>query len=300
MYSAQNAADDQETRMLFTPPDRRAHPDPTGAHSGTPRRAASLAACCALLAVLSACGSSDQPETVGGAAGPAGVTGSASVAPTTSSAPSPTPPRWAGTTQTLAIKAARTTGGVTYLQVRPAKKKGAWIEVELSEDAENDPKRGKTGDAPQLLAALDERTSGERNTGFDLTFDQQGKVTRATWLYVSAREAAAANIAKWSGSTQFLQIQSAREQDGITYLKVRPAEKEYLGESFETVTTGGPWTEVVMSALAENVPLRGIGGDDGQLRAQLAERTQSDLEEGFDITFLSQGQVSKVTWLYAM
>jgi hypothetical protein len=299
MYSAQDAADDQEASMLLSPPVRRAYPDPTRARYA--RRAASLVAGCTLLAAVTGCGTADPPQTVSGDPGPAGVTVSVSAAATTTSAPTPTPPRWAGTTQFLAIKAARTTSGITYLEVRPAKGKGgAWTEVELSSDAVNDPKRGRSGAARQLVAALAERTSSERDDGFDVTFNSQGKISKATWLYVSARETAAANLKRWAGTTQFLQIQSARERAGITYLKVRPADKEYLGESFETVTIGGPWTEVVMSAPAQNVPLRGVGGDAGQLRKQLAERTSSDREEGFDLTFLPQGEVSKVTWLYAM
>jgi hypothetical protein len=238
--------------------------------------------------------------------------------PSTSSAtgPSASPSKaasaqWAGTTQFLQIGDSRKADGVQYLEVKEAKKDGTgkafktvsldgpWINVVLSDKAVNDPKSEARGDSAKLRAALAERTKAELSKGFDLTFDDQGQVSKVTWLYVSTRETTQAALAKWAGSEQFLQIDSARVQGDVTYLKVRPAEKEYLGESFETKTIGGPWIEVVMSALAVNAPLGDeIQGDASQLRKELDKRRKDQTDEGFDITFSQNGQVSKVTWLY--
>ena len=287
--------------MPFTRTARRSRRSVGATDSRASRWTAALIGGPTLLIALAGCGATGQPETLSGAAAPAGFSTSPSESPVATSSSPATAPRWAGTTQALQIKGSRITDGVTYLQVRPtAKNSGAWTDVVVSAEAQNDPKRGKSGDARQLLAALAERTTSEQTKGFSVTFDQQGQVTKTSWLYLTAHEAADANIDRWAGTTQFLQIQSAREKDGITYLKVRPAKKEYLGESFETVTIGGPWTEVVMSALAENVPLKGVGGDADQLRRQLSQRTTSDREEGFDISFVDQGEVRKVTWLYVL
>jgi hypothetical protein len=160
------------------------------------------------------------------------------------------------------------------------------------------PRYGKGGDSGQLRAALAERSASESDKGFDVTFDQSGQVRKVTWLYESERERTQAAIEGWAGSTQFLQIKSARKKGDVTYLKVRPAEKEMLGESFETVTIGGPWTEVVMSALASNVPLGGDPGDADALRSSLRKRPASEVDEGFDISFFGNGEVKDVTWLY--
>jgi hypothetical protein len=219
--------------------------------------------------------------------------------------------QWAGTTQFLQVGDSREADGVEYLEVKQAKKDGTgkafktvsldgpWINVVLSDKAVNDPKSEARGDSAKLRAALAERTKAELSKGFDLTFDDQGQVSKVTWLYVSTRETTQAALAKWAGSEQFLQIDTARVQGDVTYLKVRPAEKEYLGESFETKTIGGPWIEVVMSALAVNAPLGDeIQGDASQLRKELDKRRKDQTDEGFDITFSQNGQVSKVTWLY--
>jgi len=105
---------------------------------------------------------------------------------------------------------------------------------------------------------------------------------------------------KWAGSTQFMQIERARDANGTTFLNVRRAEKEILGESFETVTIEGPWTEVAMSTDAVNVPLKRVGVPVKSLVVALQRRTSSQLKEGFDITFNKQGEIIKVKWLYVL
>lgn len=285
-------------------------------HFTIARRTAALVAVPVLLAALTACNSVADAETIDGTAAPAGIGATSTATATTDKATATTTAasasaRWKGTTQFLQIRGSGETGGVEYLEVREAEKKpagesfetvtlgGAWTKVTISAEAVNVPLKGIGGDSGQLRAALDERSGNEPEAGFDVAFDAKGQVSKVTWLYVSSREQANAAIEKWAGSTQFLQIKSAREKDDVTYLKVRPAEKEYLGESFETVTTGGPWTEVVVSALGSNIPLRGDPGDADALRTQLAKRLASQVDEGFDITFSENGEVTKVTWLYA-
>jgi hypothetical protein len=279
-------------------------------------RTTALVAVPVLLMALTACNSGTPARRLGAAA-PAGIATS-TAAPTAASSPTagdPTPSAspsigWNGTTQFLQIKSSEVVDNVEYLEVRLAEKNavgdnfetvtlgGPWTRVEISAQAENVPLKGIGGDAGQLTAALAERSAKESDEGFDVTFDKNGLVRKVTWIYVSARERASVLIARWAGSTQFLQIKSARKRGVALYLKVRPAEKEYLGESFETRTTGGPWTEVQMSALAENVPLGGIPGDAEALRKSLSTRPANQADEGFDISFFGNGQVSKVAWLY--
>jgi hypothetical protein len=275
----------------------------------TVRRATSRSAALVLLAALTACTSSNGSQTVPGPAAPAGIATGTEPAATDSRTGPPTA-NWAGTTQFLQIKSSGEDDGQEYLEVRPAQKKtegksvqtvtlgGAWTKVTIGAQAQNVPKRGVTGDADHLTAALTERTASESDRGFDVTFDQDGQVSKVSWVYVSIRERAQATIERWADSTQFLQIKGGRERDGVTYLQVRPAEKNYLGESFETVTIGGPWTEVVFSALGSHVPLRGAPGDGDALRKALADRPAREVDEGFDITFAGNGQVRTVTWLY--
>ena len=281
-------------------------------HFTLTRQTAILIAGPLLLATLTACG----PQVIAGTAGPGGsVTDTAT--PTTDSsatagASTPAVPteEWKGTTQFLQIKNFEESDGVEYLEVREAEKKtegktvetvsldGPWIQVKISSSAVNVPKQGVGGDSGQLSASLSRRSTSEIVKGFDVTFDKKGQVSKVTWLYVSAREFATAVIETWKDSTQFLQIKSARKVGETTYLRVRPAEKEYLGESFETKTIPGPWIEVVMSALANNVPIDAETGDADALRTMLSKRSASQVKEGFDITFAGNGQVSEVTWLY--
>src|SRR5690349_20252543 len=104
--------------------------------------------------------------------------------------------------------------------------------------------------------------------------------------------------AGWAKTTQFLQIKGSEESGGAEYLVVRQAKQKPVGESFETVALTGSWIKVRISALAQNVPRYGKGGDSGQLRAALAERAAGESAEGFDVAFDQSGQVRKVTWLY--
>ncbi|HST83035.1 MAG TPA: hypothetical protein VLL08_14975 [Kineosporiaceae bacterium] len=282
-------------------------------HFTVARRTATLVAVPMLLATLSA----GCSRTLPGPAAPAGIavtstalTGTTQPSASATTAAVPLSASWAKTTQFLQIKGSEETGGVEYLEVRQAKQEpvgerfetvaldGPWIKVRISAKAENVPLNGKGGDSGQLRAALAERSTGESDKGFDVAFDQSGQVRKVTWLYESERERTQAAIEDWAGSTQFLQIKSAREEDGVTYLKVRPAEKEILGESFETVTIGGPWTEVMMSALASNVPLGGDPGDADALRTSLRKRQARSVDEGFDISFFGNGEVNQVIWLY--
>jgi hypothetical protein len=281
------------------------------------RRAAILTAVPALLVVLTACGS-PQLTTIKGTVAPAGMAGTdapatATATPAASASignDAPATSAWPGTTQFMEVKGARRRDGVRYLDVRPAEKKkagksvatvslgGAWTEVALSDKAVNAPLRGDEGSAAQFVALLAERSAAEVKKGLDLSFDEQGNVVKMAWPYVSVQERAKATIAGWAGSTQFLQIKDARKRDGITTLRVRPAEQQSLGESFDTVTIGGPWYEVVMSPLADNVPMQTeIGGDD-QLIELLGIRIAREADEGFNITFDQASQVTKITWLY--
>ncbi|MEU5654899.1 hypothetical protein ABZ802_04665 [Streptomyces sp. NPDC047737] len=121
------------------------------------------------------------------------VTPSAGVAP------------WAGTKQFVQIDDARTSGGVTYLSVRPAQKKAhpqfeAWVivpgegpytEVPMAKDAKvllsvplGDAKHPASYSQADFVTRLATRSpSAPALFGFDLSFDGEGRVTRLQSLY---------------------------------------------------------------------------------------------------------------------
>jgi hypothetical protein len=113
---------------------------------------------------------------------------------------------------------------------------------------------------------------------------------------------------RWAGSTQFMEIQRGQVRDGRVYLRIRPAKKEILGESFATVTIPGPYTEVTLADNARIVKLDGGTSTPEAFVADLARRdpnrpnhVQPDQrKEGFDVTFDREGRVTRVNWLYVM
>ena len=103
---------------------------------------------------------------------------------------------------------------------------------------------------------------------------------------------------QWAKSKRFMEIQSGRTRDGGVYLKVRPAKKRILGESFETVPVPGPYTEVVVAGNARILHLDGESGTADAFVLDLASRDNP--VEGFDLTFDGRGQVTRVDWLYVL
>ena len=102
----------------------------------------------------------------------------------------------------------------------------------------------------------------------------------------------------WAKSTQFMEIRSGQTRDGRVYLKVRPAKKRILGESFETVPVPGPYTEV---AVTQNARILHLDGESGTPDAFVLDlRKRDNRVEGFDLTFDRKGRVTQVDWLYVL
>ena len=81
-----------------------------------------------------------------------------------------------------------------------------------------------------------------------------------------------------AGTTQFMEISSGVHRDGSVYLGARLARKEILGESFETVPTPGPYTEVEMPADgSRQLLLNGGSGTAESLVQALGSRTEAQV-----------------------
>jgi len=102
----------------------------------------------------------------------------------------------------------------------------------------------------------------------------------------------------WAGTKQFMQVQTGRVSGGAAILKVRPAKKVILGESFETAPIPGPYTEVTVPGNARILMLDGESGLPATFVAALGKRTAQQRGEAFDITFDAHGKVTLVEWLY--
>ncbi len=104
--------------------------------------------------------------------------------------------------------------------------------------------------------------------------------------------------AQWANSTQFMEVSGSVVRGGQHYLTVRPARKQVLGESFETVPIPGPYTEV---ELLPGARIRHLDGRSGAVEAflrALADRPADKRVEAFDLYFDGQGRVIQVDWLY--
>jgi hypothetical protein len=235
------------------------------------------------------------------------------------------PARWASSTQFMEIRSGQVRNGAVQLEVRPAGKKplgesfetvpipGPFSTVTLVEHARILHMDGESGSPEVLVDDLAKRS--DRQEGFTLHFDRAGRVTEVDWEYVPAAPAKPApakpkpkaQAAKWAGTTQFMEVKTgSARKDGTFTLVVRPAKKEILGESFRTVPTGGPYTNVVMIGQARILHLDGESGIPQVFLETLARRspnrpgyvTPDERQEGFDVTFDRQGRVTQVEWLY--
>jgi len=106
------------------------------------------------------------------------------------------------------------------------------------------------------------------------------------------------NRVSWAGAKKFMEVRSGRVSNGVVTLKVRPAKKVILGESFETRPIPGPFTEVTVPRTARILMLDGESGTPEVFAAMLGERTAAQRGEAFDITFDAKGKVALVEWLY--
>ncbi|GAB2906542.1 hypothetical protein [Streptomyces mayteni] len=161
------------------------------------------------LAALTGCGGADD----GQAADTEPVTSATSSASAHETVPTTAPDgdaaAWAGSRQFVQIDDAWTSGGRTYLSVRPAQKEAhvtdhseAWVvvpgegpytEVPLADDAQvllsaplGDGSHASSYTQAEFVSRLMAQSSSERSlVGYDLSFDGEGQVTRVESLYTS-------------------------------------------------------------------------------------------------------------------
>ncbi|MEU3250157.1 hypothetical protein [Streptomyces sp. NPDC006997] len=188
-------------------------------HRAAPHRRTALTALTAAaltLVTLTGCGGDGDgragaptpatPSASADAATPtAAPVGDAGQQGTPSSSASSAP--WAGSKQFVQIDGARTSGGRTYLSVRPAEKKAhdeleAWVivpgegpytEVPMADDATvllsvplGDAKHPSSYSQAEFVSRLTAQPSPARALlGYDLSFDGEGRVTRLQSLYMS-------------------------------------------------------------------------------------------------------------------
>jgi hypothetical protein len=220
---------------------------------------------------------------------------------------------WTNKTVFMQVKSGVVRGGTYYLQVRPAKKRilgesfetvsipGPYTEVAMTAHSRTLLLDGESGSPEVFLIDLKRRTASQADEAFDITFDKKGKVTTVEWLYVKSPDKKAPAPTKspsWKNKTVFMQVTSGVVRGGTYYLKVRPAKKRILGESFETVSIPGPYTEVAMTAHSRTLLLDGESGSPEVFLDDLKRRTASQADEAFDITFDKKGKITTVEWLY--
>jgi hypothetical protein len=107
----------------------------------------------------------------------------------------------------MEIKSGALRDGVVHLEVRPAAKKvlgesfeteilpGPYFDAVMTANARVIHLDGESGTAEAFVIDLAERspnrpnhvTPDERQEGFDLTFDGQGRVTQVDWAYVPGK-----------------------------------------------------------------------------------------------------------------
>lgn len=102
----------------------------------------------------------------------------------------------------------------------------------------------------------------------------------------------------WAGTKRFMQVENGRVNGSTVTLKVRPAKKVVLGESFETEPIPGPFTEVTVRENARILLLDGESGSADSFVGALGKRTVQQRGEAFDVTFDAAGKVTRVDWLY--
>jgi len=216
---------------------------------------------------------------------------------------------WAGAKQFMQVESGHVSGGLVTLNVRPAKKvvlgesfetepiPGPYTEVTVKTNARILLLDGESGTAESFVGDLGKRAAKDRGEAFDITFDASGKVTLVEWLYVP-QSAPTTGKPAWAGTKQFLQVQSGKASGGAVTLKVRPAKKVILGESFETQPIPGPFTEVTVRANARILLLDGESGTAESFVGALGKRTAQQRGEAFDVTFDAAGKVTLVEWLY--
>ncbi|MFI6101890.1 hypothetical protein ACIA8G_40605 [Lentzea sp. NPDC051213] len=217
----------------------------------------------------------------------------------------------------MQIESGAVRGDTVFLKVRPAKKEilgesfdtvaipGPYTEVAMANPSRALLLNGESGDPEVFVDTLKKRSASDANAAFDITFDQNGKVTTVEWLFVMEPGTnapkpppPAVKPPSWKNKTEFMQVESGAVRGNTVFLKVRPAKKRILGESFDTVSIPGPYTEVAMATPSRALFLNGESGDPKVLVDDLKKRSASDANAAFDITFDQNGKVTTVEWLY--
>ncbi|MFI0090228.1 hypothetical protein [Streptomyces bobili] len=127
--------------------------------------------------------------------------------------------------------------------------------------------------------------------------------------------AASTGKTPWAGTKQFVTVDKAWAEGGLTYLSVRPAEKKVNTQfdTWEIIPGTGAFTTVTMAKDARVLLTAPVRGDDASgvgrgeplpssqaefvtLLTQLDPGTAAGV--GYDLSFDGQGQVAKLQSLY--
>lgn len=95
-----------------------------------------------------------------------------------------------------------------------------------------------------------------------------------------------------------MQILEVKVYRGSTMLKVQPARKNPLGESFETVPLPEKPCEVLLLSDARIVTAGGESGTAEVFVDVLARRPARERNAGFDLTYNPEMNVSRADWLF--
>lgn len=120
---------------------------------------------------------------------------------------------------------------------------------------------------------------------------------------------------RWAGTKQFVTIDKAWTEDGVTHLSVRPARKKVITrfDNWQIIPGKGPFTTVTMTKEARILLTAQVRGDDPSGVRDSAPLPYSQAEFvtllkqmdpslsagiGYDLSFDGEGRVTKVQSLY--
>jgi hypothetical protein len=163
---------------------------------------------------------------------------------------------------------------------------------------------GKEPTDPTAVAAADTAPAGSGQTAAPSDDGEGSQDTQAS-----------TSKTPWAGTKQFVTIDKAWTEGGLTYLSVRPAQKK-VNTQFDTweITPGtGAFTTVTMAKDARVLLTVPVRGDDasGASRAEPLPSSQAEFVTlltqldsgvaagvGYDLSFDGEGQVAKLQSVY--
>ncbi|WP_199439356.1 hypothetical protein [Umezawaea beigongshangensis] len=99
----------------------------------------------------------------------------------------------------------------------------------------------------------------------------------------------------WRSEKRFAQVTGLENGTTVT-LVLQAAEKRPLGEGFETEPLDVPRCSAQMTGDARVLTVAGGSSTPREFVEAVADRSASDREEGFDLTFDGSGRITEVRW----